>query len=77
MRFICDETMPLGVFSPIYESFKIDEKNCKNEIQIRTMNGILNYLDYLIYFLINFYILLSIINKGKKFFKRKLKKFLN
>ena len=39
MKFICDHTLPLGVFSPIYESFNINEKNCKNNLDIRSANG--------------------------------------
>lgn len=39
MKFICDESLPLGVFSPIYESFNISEKICKNNLEIRTANG--------------------------------------
>lgn len=39
MKFICDETLPTGVYSPIYSSFDINEKNCKNSLQIRTANG--------------------------------------
>ena len=39
MKFICDDTLALGTFSPIYESFHIDEKTCKNNLDIRSANG--------------------------------------
>lgn len=52
MKFICDSSLPLGVFSPIYSTFNFDIRNCKSSIEILTANGIINIKFFLIkYFL--------------------------
>ena len=43
MKFICDDSLPTGVFSPIYDTFNIDEKKCKSNLDIRTANGKIKY----------------------------------
>jgi hypothetical protein len=37
MKFICDNSLPTGVFSPIFSSF--DGSKCQNNIQLRSANG--------------------------------------
>ena len=41
MKFICDENYRNGNFAPVYNSFNINEKNCKNSLEIRTEKGII------------------------------------
>ena len=49
MKFICDETLPMGVYSPIYQSFVVSPKFCKNSLEIRTANGKLIFLFKLVH----------------------------